>query len=60
MSDNRKNIKLPPAVFDELDADRDRPWPEYLRRLHRREQIHDRLDDLEARLPRKVAEEVRR
>lgn len=35
MTDDRVNIKVPPAVHAELDADRDMSWPDYLLHLKR-------------------------
>lgn len=35
MTDDRVNIKVPPAVHAELDEDRDMSWPDYLLHLKR-------------------------
>lgn len=35
MTDDRVNIKVPPEVHAELDADRDMSWPDYLLHLKR-------------------------
>jgi len=65
----RKNIKVPEDLFLALRDDKDdqQSWPHYLEEqcLHGDgdgvdvDRIMNRIDDLESRIPRKVAEELR-
>lgn len=47
MADKRKNLKVPPEVFEELDAGRDMCWPDYLLYLRRMATVAERLDGSE-------------
>ena len=45
MTDDRKNLKVPPDVFTELDTERDMPWPAYLRYLRRMATVAEEIGE---------------
>ena len=52
MSDDRRNIKLPPDVFDPLNEerqDRGMKWPAFLAQLHENAARGDRIEQAVAR-----------